>query len=302
MQERSKWLTYGGKVDEDLMNMLKEAQKSAGIKKFSDFMNDMLKIYRENKQDTEPPQMLVIKKAVTDIITTTENLLHTMQIVEANKFKTIADYQSRAQEAENNALETEDKIHEFERQLTDIKKDLATAQAETRSAQTKLTAEIERKKSIESMINRIQQLADDAISQKERAEIELNTTLRTADEAKNKVSLLETTNKDLQSKLESALATIDRLQEELISEKDHHKATNETLNCEIIARNRLEERMQIIEPHLHIANERLESLQTEINILRLNEQTITQKASFLEVELQTTRSQLQKFQESSKHP
>jgi hypothetical protein len=140
-QEKGKWFTYGGKVDENLMSMLKDVQKSAGIKKFSDFMNDMLKIYRENKQDTEPPQMQVIKKAVTDIIMTTESLLYAMQIVEADKFKSISDYQQRAQDAEDHTLQAEDKINEQEKNLSDVKKALATAQAETRSVQSELKAE-----------------------------------------------------------------------------------------------------------------------------------------------------------------
>ena len=40
--EKGRLLTYGGKVDESLMNMLREAQMSAGIKRFADFMQDML--------------------------------------------------------------------------------------------------------------------------------------------------------------------------------------------------------------------------------------------------------------------
>jgi chromosome segregation protein len=262
--EKGKWFTYGGKVDENLMNMLKEAQKTVGIKKFSDFMNDMLKIYRDNKQDTEPPQMQIIKKSVTDIITTTESLLNAMQIIEADKFKSIAEYQQRAQDAEENVLQAEGKVRELEKNLADIKKDLVTAQIETTSAHTELTTEIERKKSIESMINRIQRLADDAVSQKEKAEAERNTALDTAAEAKNKIALLEATNQDMQTRLDAALATIERSQEELIVEKNNNKKLSETLTQETIARNRLEERLQIIEPQFQVTNEKLESLQTEI--------------------------------------
>lgn len=299
-QERGKWFTYGGKVDENLMNMLKEAQKTAGIRKFSDFMNDMLKIYRENKQDVEPPQMQVIKKAVTDILTTTESLLNAMQIIEADKYKAIDDYQERAQEREEHALQATNRIKELEAELSSVKKDLVTAQAETRSIQTELKVEIERRKSIEGLINRIQHLADDAVSKKEKAEVELNTILKTATEDKNKITMLDTANQDLKSKIESASATIDRLQEELRSERNTNKVISETLQRETIARNRLEERLHIFETQFHASNERMESLQKEVNRLYLNEQTMAQKASLLESELQTARVKLQEFQQLGK--
>ena len=294
--EKGKWFTYGGKVDENLMNMLKEAQKTVKIKKFSDFMNDMLKIYRENKQDTEPPQMQIIKKAVTDIITTTESLLSAMQIIEADKFKSIAEYQQRTQDVEENVLQSEGKISELEKKLTDIKKDLVTAQIETKSTHTELITEAERRKNIEGMISRIQRLADDAISQKEKAETERNKALDTATGAKNRTALLEATNQDLQTRLEAVLATIERRQEELVLEKNNNKKLSETLTHETIARNRLEERLQIIEPQYQAVNERLETLQTEISKLRLSEQSITQKALRLEAELQTATAKLQELQ------
>lgn len=291
--EKGKWFTYGGKVDENLMRMLKDAQKSARIKKFSDFMNDMLRIYRENKQDTEPPQMQVIKKAVTDIVTTTESLLCAMQIIEADKFQAIAEYQQRAQEIEENAMEAENKVSELEKELREIKAQLVTAQKETKSVQIELAAEIDRRKSIEGMINRIQRLADDAVAQKEKAEAELKIARDAAIETNNAIALLEGTNQDIHNKLESAQATIDRLQQELLSERNGYKLLSETLSRETIARNRLEERLHIIEPQYKANTERLETLQTEITKLRLNEQTITQKALRLEEELRAITAKLQ---------
>jgi len=285
--EKGKWFTYGGKVDETLMNMLKEAQKTAGIKKFSDFMNDMLNIYRENKQDTEPPQMQVIKKAVTDIIMSTESLLGAMQIVEADKFKSIAEYQQRAQHAEENALLTEDKISELNKQIAHLKKELVSAQDESKSVQTELVDEIERRKSIEGMIKRIQRIADDAVVQKEKAELERDNALNTAIEIKNKAAFLEAANQDLQVRINSIEAAVKQSQEELLSERNINKMLNQSLTRETIARNRLEERLQMMEPQIQASNEKIESLQVEIGNLRLNEQALLQKVSILESEIQT---------------
>ncbi|GBG54764.1 chromosome partition protein Smc [Sporomusaceae bacterium FL31] len=285
--EKGKWFTYGGKVDETLMNMLKEAQKTAGIKKFSDFMNDMLNIYRENKQDTEPPQMQVIKKAVTDIIMSTESLLGAMQIVEADKFKSIAEYQQRAQHAEENALLTEDKISELNKEIAHLKKELVLAQDESKSVQTELVDEIERRKSIEGMIKRIQRIADDAVVQKEKAELERDNALNTAIEVKNKAASLEAANQDLQVRINSIEAAVKQSQEELLSERNINKMLNQSLTRETIARNRLEERLQMMEPQIQASNEKIESLQVEIGNLRLNEQALLQKVSILESETQT---------------
>lgn len=285
--EKGKWFTYGGKVDETLMNMLKEAQKTAGIKKFSDFMNDMLNIYRENKQDTEPPQMQVIKKAVTDIIMSTESLLGAMQIVEADKFKSIAEYQQRAQHAEENALLTEDKISELNKEIAHLKKELVLAQDESKSVQTELVDEIERRKSIEGMIKRIQRIADDAVVQKEKAELERDNALNTAIEVKNKAASLEAANQDLQVRINSIEAAVKQSQEELLSERNINKMLNQSLTRETIARNRLEERLQMMEPQIQASNEKIESLQVEIGNLRLNEQALLQKVSILESEIQT---------------
>ncbi|MEG6586466.1 hypothetical protein [Dendrosporobacter sp. 1207_IL3150] len=285
-QDKSKWFTYGGKVDENLMHMLKEAQKSSGQKKFSDFMNDMLNIYRENKQDAEPPQMQVIKKAVTDIITTTESLLYAMQVIESDKFKTIADYKQRAQNSEDNALQISERISELERELSLTKKDLVTAQAEAKSLKAELNSEMDRKKGIEGMISRIQQHADEAFGLKEKAETDLKVSLKVVADAKNKAALLEAANQELQSKVESNLLAINRAQEELASERQNYQLTSEKLTIETIARNRLEERMQILEPQLVAATEKIELLQQEVNRLRLSEQSEIQKSSLLEIELQ----------------
>jgi chromosome segregation ATPase len=151
------------------------------------------------------------------------------------------------------------------------------------------------------MINRIQLLADDATSQMENAEAKLATASKAVADANNKVSLLEAVKQDLQSKLDTGLATIDHIQKELSSEKNNNKALTETLNRETIVRNRLEERLQIIEPQLQVTNVRLEALQVEIGRLSLSEQTITQKASLLDSELQTTKAKLQEFQQFEKH-
>lgn len=298
--DKGKWFTYGGKVDENLMNMLKEAQKTAGIKKFSDFMNDMLRIYRENKQDTEPPQMQVIKQAVTDIITTTESLLSAMQIIENDKFKSIAEYQQRAQAAEENSLEVVSKVSELEERLDDVRNDLAAAKAEAKAAQIELTTEIGRRKSIEDMINRMQQLADAAVAKQEQAEAARKAALEAAAAAKNKAALLEATVQDIQARLDTALATIERGQNELALEKNHSKTMQESLARETIARNRLEERLQIIEPHYQATNQRLETLQTEISNLRQNEQNITQKALYLEAELRAAAAKIQELQKPEK--
>lgn len=285
--EKGKWFTYGGKVDETLMNMLKEAQKTAGIKKFSDFMNDMLNIYRENKQDTEPPQMQVIKKAVTDIIMSTESLLGAMQIVEADKFKSIAEYQQRAQDAEENALLIEDKISELDKQMANLKKELVSAQDENKSAQTVLVDEIERRKSIEGMIKRIQRIADDAVMHKEKAELERDNALNIAIEVKNKAASLEAANQDLQTRINAVESTVKQSQEELLSERNINKMLNQSLTRETIARNRLEERLQMMEPQFQASSVKLETLQTEIGKLRLSEQSLLQKVSRLESEIQT---------------
>lgn len=286
--EKGKWFTYGGKVDEGLMNMLKEAQKTAGIKKFSDFMNDMLNIYRENKQDTEPPQMQVIKKAVTDIIMSTESLLGAMQIIEADKFKAIAEYQQRAQLAEENSSHVEDKISELNKQIANLKKELVSAQDESKSAQTELFDEIERRKSIEGMIKRIQRIADDAVMQKEKAELERDNALNTAIEVKNKSASLEAANQDLQTRINAVESTVKQSQEELLSERNINKMLNQSLTRETIARNRLEERLQMMEPQFQASHEKLETLRNEIGNLRLNEQALLQKVSVLESEIQTS--------------
>lgn len=285
--EKGKWFTYGGKVDEGLMNMLKEAQKTAGIKKFSDFMNDMLNIYRENKQDTEPPQMQVIKKAVTDIIMSTESLLGAMQIIEADKFKAIAEYQQRAQMAEENSSHVEEKISELNKQIANLKKELVSAQDESKSAQTELFDEIERRKSIEGMIKRIQRIADDAVMQKEKAELERDNALNTAIEVKNKAASLEAANQDLQTRINAVESTVKQSQEELLSERNINKMLNQSLTRETIARNRLEERLQMMEPQFQASHEKLETLRAEIGNLRLNEQALLQKVSVLESEIQT---------------
>lgn len=285
--EKGKWFTYGGKVDEGLMNMLKEAQKTAGIKKFSDFMNDMLNIYRENKQGTEPPQMQVIKKAVTDIIMSTESLLGAMQIIEADKFKAIAEYQQRAQLAEENSSHVEEKISELNKQIANLKKELVSAQDESKSAQTELFDEIERRKSIEGMIKRIQRIADDAVMQKEKAELERDNALNTAIEVKNKAASLEAANQDLHTRINAVESTVKQSQEELLSERNINKMLNQSLTRETIARNRLEERLQMMEPQFQASHEKLETLRAEIGNLRLNEQALLQKVSVLESEIQT---------------
>ncbi|QJW46306.1 hypothetical protein HA075_11010 [bacterium BFN5] len=285
--EKGKWFTYGGKVDESLMNMLKEAQRTAGIKKFSDFMNDMLNIYRENKQDTEPPQMQVIKKAVTDIIMSTESLLGAMQIVEADKFKSIAEYQQRAQHAEENALLIEAKISELNKQIANLKKELVSAQDESKSAQTELVDEIERRKSIEGMIKRIQRIADDAVIQKDKAESERDSALDAAREVDSKMAALESANQGLQVRINAVEAIAKQSQEELLSERNINKMLNQSLSRETIVRNRLEERLQIIEPQIQTSHEKLEILQVELGKLRLSEQSLLQKIALLESELAT---------------
>lgn len=298
--EKGKWFTYGGKVDEHLMSALKDVQKTAGIKKFSDFMNDMLRIYRENKQDAEPPQMQVVKKAITDIITTTESLLRAMQIIEADKFNSIADYQQRTQEAEENTLRIEDQVSKLEQELADINKELVMAQNATKSANSEITAEIERRKNIEGMIKRIQQLADDALSQKEKAETERNRALEVATDAKNKIALLEAINQEMQTKYDAALVTMKQNQEKIILEKNNNKKLSETLTRETIARNRYEEHLQIIEPQYQAAKEKLEGQQIEISKLLLSEQILTQKSLQLESELQTATAKFHEFQIKSK--
>lgn len=285
--EKGKWFTYGGKVDENLMNMLKEAQRTAGIKKFSDFMNDMLNIYRENKQGTEPPQMQVIKKAVTDIIMSTESLLGAMQIIEADKFKSISEYQQRAQHAEENASLVEDKISELNKQIASVKKELVSAQDETNSAQAELVDEIERRKSIEGMIKRIQRIADDAVMQKEKAESERDNASDAAIEVNNKIAVLESANQGLQVRINAVEATAKQSQEELLSERNINKMLNQSLTRETIARNRLEERLQMVEPQIQTSNEKLETLQVELGKLRLSEQSLLQKLSLFESELKT---------------
>ena len=294
--EKGKWFTYGGKVDENLMSTLKEVQKTAGIKKFSDFMNDMLKIYRENKPDSEPPQMQIIKKAVTDIITTTESLLCAMQIIEADKFKSIADYQQRTQDAEENTLQTANKVSELESELVDTKATLVSAQLETKSTQAELATEIERRKNIDGMINRIQKLADDAVADQEIAEAKRNSAVATAIQAKEKATLLEAAKQAMQTRLDTVLSTIEQRQKELLLEQNNNSKLQETLTRETIARNRLEERLQIIEPQYKSLQERMETLQQEISKLRLSEQALTQKTQHLETELQTATAKIGKKQ------
>jgi chromosome segregation ATPase len=290
VQEKGKWFTYGGKVDENLMSMLKEAQKTAGIKKFADFMNDMLKIYRENKHETEPPQMQIIKKSVADIITSTESMLQAMQIIEDDKFKAIAEYQQRAQDAEESVLAAEEKISELVDQLANSKKELASSQIDIRSVKTELTAEIERGKKIESMINRIQQIADDALLQKDRAVVEQHNALELVTELRSRTSELEAENYDLKVRIEMVTKENNRLQEDVKKANATERALSESLQRETIARNRFEERLQVLEPQLQKNYERLEVLQDEINTLRLSEQTLIQKVLFLENEISHVKS------------
>jgi chromosome segregation ATPase len=295
-----KWFTYGGKVDEHLMNMLREAQQTAGIKKFSDFMNDMLKIYKDNKQNAEPPQMQVIRNAVTDIIKTTESLLDAMQIIETDKFKAIAEYQQRAEDAQTNALQVSGRISELEKELADMKKVLAAAQAETKSTRAELTSEFERRNNIEGMISRVQQLADDALSQKQQAEEARDTALETVNQIRNKAALLEAANQDIQSRLDSALAAIDHDRSELINERNSNKALKESLSHETIVRNRLEERLHMLEPQYEMNNKRLAEMQTEINNSRLSERALTEKALHLEAELRIATVKLNELKQTDK--
>lgn len=292
-QEKSKWLTYGGKVDESLMNMLKEAQKTAGIKKFSDFMNDMLGIYRANKQEAEPPQMQVIKKAVADIMMTTESLLDAMQIIEDDKFRSIDEYRQRLQEAEENTVNTAAQINELEEKLAALEKELQASRMKTQSAHAELATEFERRKNIEGMIQRIQQLADEAVINKEKAEAERNSAVNRAADAKDKITLLQAANQELQKRLETALAAMEQNQTELIAARDWNKNLNELLSQETILRNRLEERLQIIGPQHQAAADRLEALKTEINRLQANEQLMVQKVLTLESELKHATEKLQ---------
>nr|WP_092067853.1 hypothetical protein [Dendrosporobacter quercicolus]NSL46812.1 hypothetical protein [Dendrosporobacter quercicolus DSM 1736]SDL64820.1 hypothetical protein SAMN04488502_101451 [Dendrosporobacter quercicolus] len=271
-REKNKWLTYGGRVDENLMNLLKEAQKTAGIKKFSDFMNDMLNIYRANKQETEPPQMQVIKKAVADIITTTESLLGAMQIVEDDKFRSIEAYRQRLLETEEDLAKESQQIEELEGKLAGLEKELSAARLKTQSAHTELATEIEKRKNIEGMIRRIQQFADDAVSKREKAEAECKATADCSAGLKNEIITLRTVNQDLQTKLDTALEAVEQGRQEFDQMRDSQRKLSEALRYETILRNRLEERLQIIGPQHQAALTRLETLQSEINSLQVNGQ------------------------------
>ncbi|HWR42528.1 hypothetical protein [Sporomusa sp.] len=288
--EKGKLLTYGGKVDENLMNMLKEAQKSAGIKKFSDFMNDMLKIYSDNKQAIEPPQMQVIKKAVCDIITTTESLLNAMQIIESDKFKAITEYRQRVQDSEEYIIKIESKVADLEKALTDSKRELIKAQSEAATIHAELIHEVECRKGMEGMISRVQQIADDATSLKKKAEEECTQALEITKEAQNKAYLLETANADILARLDASQAEKKQYQDELILERNATKLLSEKLTNETIARNRLEERLQVIEPLHQMASHKIDSLQAEIANLRLSEQAASQKVTSLESELKFINS------------
>lgn len=294
--EKGKLLTYGGKVDEQLMNMLKEAQKAAGIKKFSDFMNDMLTIYSDNKQVIEPPQMQVMKKAVYDIMTTTESLLNAMHIIENDKFKAIAEYRQRAQDTEENVLKLDVKVGDLEKKLADAKRELIKAQSETATLHAELMREAECRKGMEGMINSVQRLADEATALQKKAVAERAQALEIATEAGNKSALLEAASADALARLTAAAAKVKHCQEELVSEKNNTRLLQEKLTSETIARNRLEERLQVIEPLHQQANQKIDSLQAEIAGLRVSEQTLSQQASSLEAQLQACRSKLQEQQ------
>lgn len=294
--EKGKLLTYGGKVDEQLMNMLKEAQKAAGIKKFSDFMNDMLAIYSDNKQVVEPPQMQVMKKAVYDIMTTTESLLSAMHIIENDKFKAIAEYRQRAQDTEEYALKLDGKIGDLEKNLADAKRELIKAQSETATLHAELMREAECRKGMEGMINSVQRLADEATALKKKAEAERAQALETATEASNKVRLLEAANADALARLTAAETKAKHYQEELVSEKNTTRLLQEKLTSETIARNRLEERLQVIEPLQQQASQKIDSLQAELAGLRVSEQTLSQQARSLEAQLQACHSKLEEYQ------
>jgi chromosome segregation ATPase len=297
--EKGKLLTYGGKVDENLMGMLKEAQKTAGIKKFSDFMNDMLKIYSDNKQAIEPPQMQVIKKAVCDIITTTESLLSAMQIIESDKFQAITDYRQRIQESEEYTIKVENKVAELEKSLVDSKRELIKAQSETATIHAELIHEVECRKGMEGMINRVQQIADDASALKKKAEEECIQALEVTKEAKTKTTLLEAMNADILARLDTTQARAKRYQEELVAEKGTTKSLSEKLTNETIARNRLEERLQVIEPLQQAASQKIDSLQAEIAHLRAAEQAASQKVTSLDSELKVFKAQIQELQNKS---
>lgn len=291
--EKGKQLTYGGKVDEQLMTMLKEAQKTAGIKKFSDFMNDMLKIYSENKQVVEPPQMQVMKKAVCEIMTTTESLLQAMQIIENDKFKAIAEYRQRAQATEEYTQQLEAKLAELEKSLATAKRELIKAQSETAACHAELLREAESRKGLAGMIASVQHMATEAAALKKKAEEECTQALALAAEAGSKTTVLETTNAGLLTRLTAAEAEAKRCQAELVAEKSSTQSLQDQLTRETIVRNRLEERLQVIEPLQQLANQKIDSLQAEIASLRGAEQALSQHTSQLEAQLQACTTKLQ---------
>ncbi|QDR80606.1 hypothetical protein [Sporomusa termitida] len=296
--EKGKLLTYGGKVDGHLMNMLKEAQKAAGIKKFSDFMHDMLQIYSDNKQVVEPPQMQVMKKAVYDIMTTTESLLQAMQIIEEDKFKAIAEYRHRAQAAEEHTLQLDSKIAELEKSLAEAKRESIKAQSETATLHADLMREAECRQGMEGIINSVQRMAAEAAALKKKAEEERTQALELAAEAGNKTALLEAANADILARLTATETTAKRCQEELVSEKSSTQLLREKLTNETIARNRLEERLQVIEPLQQLANQKIDSLQAEIASLRWSEQSLSRHASSLEAQLKACSTKLQELQKN----
>jgi len=276
---------FSVRVNDDVKARLKQLQEESGSTQ-PDFYRSLVALYIENKglRETKTQEEEDIARALAVISNSTIALINRL------------DDNQKAQKnsAERYSIDVEDLTIEVENMSqynVSLAADLEKAMVENESLKEQLESmeqnmqirinrindaaakelevvklEMKKKlKNLQTVADTISEIKEQGKYDKEamkKTEKEISQFIEIANQEKMKVSALESTNGEIRAKLEARNADISRLETEITILTEKSTSLSLQLSHEIIAKNRAEGKLEILEPQLHALNKEIISMRT----------------------------------------
>jgi len=276
---------FSVRVNDDVKARLKQLQEESGATQ-PDFYRSLVALYIENKglRETKTQEEEDIARALSIISNSTIALINRLDDTKkahkqsAERYSIdLADLNIEVENMNQHNISLSGELEKSNAENEYLKEQLENMEREMQVRIDKMNNEAAKElevvkndmkkklKNLQTVADTINEIKDQGKYDKEalkKAEKEINQFIEIANREKAKVSSLEMTNTEMRAKLESSHFDINRLELEINAIKENSASLSLRLSQETIAKNRVEAKLEILEPQLQTLNKEIISMRT----------------------------------------
>ena len=276
---------FSVRVSDDVKARLKQLQEESGSTQ-PDFYRSLVALYIQHKglreiktQEEEDIEnaLAVISHSTLSLINRFDDNKKAQKIANERYAADLDDLNRTVEDLNKCNTSLSEEIQSVTAQNEELKKQLESMKHDTRVKIEKINSEVAKevemvKTTMNKKLSNLQAVADTINEIKEQAKLAKETLHKAEEERdkhiniatkeKAKIISLETTITEMQLRLKTSHNDIDRLQSEIEKIKETSSSLSSQLSCEIIAKNRAEAKLEILEPQINVLNQENASLRS----------------------------------------